>query len=642
MLNLFLCWNYVRIILSLKKIFLFLFLFIYINASVLKIEDNKIINAIPNSKILIPEKSLSLEQAIKSENWEITTEEIINFRYSTISRWVKFDLRKSISDKIFLEYGSTTVEVLNVYITKENKLISEFKTGLSRNFQSRPIDSNKFMFPIDIEKDEIYTIYIESSNNLQPNLASITLYSEKNFNKRDFFFNFITGIIISLLLFVFFYNLIIYFFIKVKAYKYYLMYIFSVLILNIVELGYSFKYIYPNQTFLNKIIIQYSEFIFLVTLVFFVKSILELEKKSRFNISLNFLLIIVFLLNSIHTYLYSYYSEQIFYIATSISCLALVVLVVVTISIFYEYKKGNIIAKFLIIPWLLPIISIFMYVLNRIFFFIDLNILNVFVQFILIIEAMLMSLIIGLKLSIIEKEKNELIIRSKNAEINLLQQSKFASMGKMLSSITHQWKQPLMRINSILLAIDTNLEKSKKLDKYLDSIEHETDYMAKTIRTFSKYFHPHKEIKFINLYNILEEVLNMYKDQFEKKKIFVYINCDNKNIAIKGFEEEFKQVLLIIFDNALDSFTNDNIHKKEIICEIGKESGLSFISIENSGNNISDENLSQIFDPYFTTKINKKNEGLGLYIAKMIIEESMNKEIKVRNTKNGVKFCIRG
>lgn len=338
MLNLFLCWNYVRIILSLKKIFLFLFLFIYINASVLKIEDNKIINAIPNSKILIPEKSLSLEQAIKSENWEITTEEIINFRYSTISRWVKFDLRKSISDKIFLEYGSTTVEVLNVYITKENKLISEFKTGLSRNFQSRPIDSNKFMFPIDIEKDEIYTIYIESSNNLQPNLASITLYSEKNFNKRDFFFNFITGIIISLLLFVFFYNLIIYFFIKVKAYKYYLMYIFSVLILNIVELGYSFKYIYPNQTFLNKIIIQYSEFIFLVTLVFFVKSILELEKKSRFNISLNFLLIIVFLLNSIHTYLYSYYSEQIFYIATSISCLALVVLVVVTISIFYRFK----------------------------------------------------------------------------------------------------------------------------------------------------------------------------------------------------------------------------------------------------------------------------------------------------------------
>lgn len=193
-----------------KKIFLFLFLFIYINASILKIEDNKIINAIPNSKILIPEKSLSLEQAIKSENWEITTEEIINFRYSTISRWVKFDLRKSISDKIFLEYGSTTVEVLNVYITKENKLISEFKTGLSRNFQSRPIDSNKFIFPVDIEKDEIYTIYIESSNNLQPNLASITLYSEEIFNKRDFFFNFITGIIISLLLFVFFYNLIIY------------------------------------------------------------------------------------------------------------------------------------------------------------------------------------------------------------------------------------------------------------------------------------------------------------------------------------------------------------------------------------------------------------------------------------------------
>lgn len=211
MLNLFLYWNYVRIILSLRKIFLFLFLFVYINASVLKIEDNKIINAIPNSEILIPEKSLSLDEVMKNKNWEITTKNIINFNYSTISRWVKFDLRKNTSNKIFLEYGSTTVEVLNVYIMKENKLINEFKTGLSRNFQSRPIDSNKFIFPVNIEKDEIYTIYIESSNNLQPNLASITLYPENIFNQRDFFFNFVTGIIISLLLFVFFYNLIIYF-----------------------------------------------------------------------------------------------------------------------------------------------------------------------------------------------------------------------------------------------------------------------------------------------------------------------------------------------------------------------------------------------------------------------------------------------
>jgi two-component system, sensor histidine kinase LadS len=626
----------------LKKIFLFLFLFIYLNASVLKIEDNEIINAIPNSEILIPEKALSLEEVIKNKNWEITTKKIINFKYSTISRWIKFDLKKVSSDKIFLEYGSITVEVLNVYIMKENKLISEFKTGLSRNFQSRPIDSNKFIFPIDIQKDETYTIYIESSNNLQPNLASLTLYSENIFNQRDFFFNFVTGLIIALLLFIFLYNLIIYFFLKVKSYKYYLIYIFSVLILNIVELGYSFKYIYPNQIFLNKIFIQYSEFIFLVTLVFFVKSILELDKKSKFNISLDFLLIIMFLLNILHTYLYCNYPENIVYIATSISYLALVVLIIVTLIIFSEYKRGNIIAKFLIIPWLLPIVSIFMYILNRLFFFIDLNILNVIVQFILIIEAMLMSLLIGLKISIIEKEKNELIIRNKNAEINLLQQSKFASMGKMLSSITHQWKQPLMRINSILLAMDTNLEKSKKLDKYLDSIEHETDYMAKTIRTFSKYFHPHKEIKFINLYAILDEVLNIYKDQFEEKEILVYINCNNKNISIRGFKEELMQVLLIIFNNALDSFEKDNIHKKEIICEIGKNSGLSFISIENSGDNISAENLSQVFDPYFTTKNNKKNEGLGLYIAKMIIEESMNKEIKVSNTKNGVKFCIRG
>jgi two-component system, sensor histidine kinase LadS len=629
-------------IVSLKKIFLFLFLFIYSNASILKIENNEIINAIPNSEILIPDKSLSLDEAIKNEKWKSTTKEIINFEYSTITRWIKFDIKESISDKIFLEYGSTTVEVLNIYIMKENKLIKEYKTGLSKSFQSRPIDSNKFIFPMDIENEETYTVYVESSNNLQPNLASIVLYTEDIYHKRDFFFNFVMGLVISLLLFIFLYNLIIYFFIKVKSYKYYLIYIFSVLILNIVELGYSYKYIYPNQSFFNNVFIQYSEFLFLVALVLFVKNILELKKKSLFNYSLNFFLGLMFLLNIIHTYLYYCYPEHLVFIATLISYLALVVLIIVTISIFSEYKRGNIIAKFLLIPWLLPIISIFMYVLNRLFFFMDLNTLNIIVQFTLIIEAMLMSLIIGLKISIIEKEKNELIIKNKNAEINLLQQSKFASMGKMLSSITHQWKQPLMRINSILLAIDTNLEKSKKLDKYLDQIENETDYMAKTIRTFSKYFNPHKEIKFINLYNILREVQDIYKSLILEKGIDFYINCKNKNITIKGFPEEFKQVLLILLDNALDSLEKNTNSKKEIICKIGMDSELSFISIENSGDNISDENINQIFDPYFTTKTNKKNEGLGLYIAKMIIEESMHKKIEVKNTNTGVKFCIKG
>ena len=253
-----------------------------------------------------------------------------------------------------------------------------------------------------------------------------------------------------------------------------------------------------------------------------------------------------------------------------------------------------------------------------------------------------MSLIVGLKISNIEKERNELIIKNKNAKIDLLQQSKFASMGKMLSSITHQWKQPLMRINSIIVNMDTNLGKSNELDNYLDLIENETDYMSKTIRTFSKYFHPHKKSKCIKLFDILNETIIIYKNRFKEEEISVYVKCDNKDITINGFREELKQVFLIIFENAIDSIVNSKRDKKEIFCEIGEDCSLSFISIENNGNIITPENLEQVFNPYFTTKNEKKNEGLGLYIAKLLIEESMTNSIEVTNTINGVKFCIRG
>lgn len=52
--------------------------------------------------------------------------------------------------------------------------------------------------------------------------------------------------------------------------------------------------------------------------------------------------------------------------------------------------------------------------------------------------------------------------------------------------------------------------------------------------------------------------------------------------------------------------------------------------------------MKKIFEPYFTTKDKNKHQGIGLYISKMLIEESMNKKLCVENTILGVKFTIKG
>jgi signal transduction histidine kinase len=62
--------------------------------------------------------------------------------------------------------------------------------------------------------------------------------------------------------------------------------------------------------------------------------------------------------------------------------------------------------------------------------------------------------------------------------------------------------------------------------------------------------------------------------------------------------------------------------------------------MEDNAGGIKKENIAKIFDPYFTTKSNTGGSGLGLYIAKIIIEQNMKGKLLVSNIAKGTKFEI--
>lgn len=108
-----------------------------------------------------------------------------------------------------------------------------------------------------------------------------------------------------------------------------------------------------------------------------------------------------------------------------------------------------------------------------------------------------------------------------------------------------------------------------------------------------------------------------------------------------GYPNEFAQALLNILSNAKDVLIDRQIEAPYIKMSVKNGEKFTLIKIEDNGGGIAPAHMDRIFEPYFTTKHAKQGTGIGLYMTKMIIENSMNGIIAVKNTEEGVLFTIK-
>jgi len=237
----------------------------------------------------------------------------------------------------------------------------------------------------------------------------------------------------------------------------------------------------------------------------------------------------------------------------------------------------------------------------------------------------------GLNLKI---KKEVALSREKDAYI--FKQAKHASMGEMIANIAHQWRQPLNRINVSSQVISTLLDQDCAINKDMLSKQNNTIgdniiYMSDTINDFSKFFHPNKKMNLFNLNDAISKSLVL----IQGKTIDIDFNVDiDTKINLKNYENELIQVVMVLLDNSIYNFSTTDIENKKIDVYTREVNSFVQINVIDNGGGIPEEILDRIFEPYFSTKFEDKNSGIGLYMAKMLIEESMRGKIYVA-THNG-------
>ncbi|MFT5662317.1 MAG: signal transduction histidine kinase [Sulfurimonas sp.] len=238
------------------------------------------------------------------------------------------------------------------------------------------------------------------------------------------------------------------------------------------------------------------------------------------------------------------------------------------------------------------------------------------------------------------KVEEEVEKRITNEEI-LLRQAHMASMGEMINAIAHQWRQPLMNINVVMMNLDRGIETQKEIsylkEKVLEVFSL-TSHMSNTIEDFRNLLKIGKEKKYFLIKDVMYNVITLIKNNL--KDIKIIYDLDNK-VKIKSYESEFSQVLIILLCNASEVLYAKGIKEKKIYISVRGNEDQIIIGIEDNAGGIEDKNLSKIFDPYFTTKKQAGGTGLGLYIASIIIGHNMQGKLEVSNTEIGALFTIK-
>ena len=205
--------------------------------------------------------------------------------------------------------------------------------------------------------------------------------------------------------------------------------------------------------------------------------------------------------------------------------------------------------------------------------------------------------------------------------------------------MAHEIKNPLTPIK---LSAERLLKKWEQKDKDFDQIfEPSTKTIVKQVDSLKRFVDdvsrlgkmPEIKKTPTNLTAIIEEVLELYKDY---KGFGIKVSLPDNIPLIDLDGEQFKRVLINIFDNAFQAMGNSgNI---ELKVNADKTSNRVFIDIADDGPGMREEDKERIFLPYFSTK--KGGTGLGLAIANKIVTEHRG-YIRLRdNAPKGTIFTI--
>jgi PAS domain S-box-containing protein len=225
----------------------------------------------------------------------------------------------------------------------------------------------------------------------------------------------------------------------------------------------------------------------------------------------------------------------------------------------------------------------------------------------------------------------------------LLQQSRQAALGEVIGNIAHQWRQPLNALGLIIQELSLVYElgnfSKERLDSTVNAAMDIIFRMSQTIDDFSNFYKPDRDKRWFRVNNVVMKTISLIEASFREYQISIDAIVGD-DLEIKGYPNDYAQVLLNILVNARDALLERGIADPWVKVSTRMDMGKSTVIVSDNAGGIEEDIMARIFDLYFTTKESGLGTGIGLFMAKIIIEKNMGGRLTVSNSGYGAEFRI--
>lgn len=206
---------------------------------------------------------------------------------------------------------------------------------------------------------------------------------------------------------------------------------------------------------------------------------------------------------------------------------------------------------------------------------------------------------------------------------SLIAAQKMGAWSDIARRIAHEIKNPLTPIRLAAERLMNKLSSNRKIDKKtfeqsLNMITRQVDDIHHLVDEFSSFARmPSPKLKVININKVIVEYINPMISSFEK--VLIEVDDVIENALIMGDEKQIRQACGNLIKNSYENLNSNDIKNARISIIFKIENNFAEIYVNDNGTGIEKSIISQIIEPYFTTKVG--GSGLGLAITKKIIDD---------------------